>query len=104
MTLRADADVISGAPLNAALGASHGPKGRIAPAGIFIAGGLSLSSRGFPRRRVIEEDDAFGKHTPRRRHVLWTHGGMGSADLLGQEEDTAAAPAQVPREGILVGK
>jgi hypothetical protein len=46
MTLRADADVISRAPLSAALGASHGPKGRIALVGIFMAASLSLRSRG----------------------------------------------------------
>jgi hypothetical protein len=84
------------------LGCKPRPEGQNCARRDLHGGQLVAQESGFVY--LVKWGDASGKHTPRRRRVPRTRERMGSAALLGQGEDTAAAPAQVPREGIIVGK
>lgn len=81
ITLIADWDVISWAPLKAALGASHGPKGRIAPVGIFMAG-INLSLEGWiraaaddkgvmPLENTHHDEDLFPRRLGERGELVY---------------------------------
>lgn len=53
---------------------------------------------------VVKGGDASGKHTPQRLRVPRQWWDEICWFIRGQGQDTATAPAQVPKERIVVGK
>ncbi len=102
MTLKADLDVTSWAPLKAALGAIQGARGRTAPTGSFMVRNLSLGSDACGDLVGLVVISKSGHHQEDIATGLLME--RDSGWLSSPADGAAAVPSQVPSEGVLVGK